>query len=88
MDALVPLLLDLQAELAREGGGQALLFSLLPAFLLFEVPLNLLVVLGVLRWFTRQRFQRPSAGSYQPRVSCIITCYSEGLDVRKRPGHR
>lgn len=79
VDALATLL----TAVLGEGGGLALLVSLLPAFLLIEVPLNLLVVLGVLRWFTRQRFQRPLASSYRPRVSCIVTCYSEGRDVRK-----
>lgn len=73
----------LYAEVAREGGATALLVSLFPAFLLLEVPLNLLILLGVLRWFTRQRCLRPYSGNYRPRVSCIITCYSEGRDVRK-----
>ncbi|MNQ41640.1 Poly-beta-1,6-N-acetyl-D-glucosamine synthase [compost metagenome] len=83
MDALATLLAALPLELAREGGGAALLVALLPAFLLFEVPLNLLILLGVLRWFARQRSQRPFASAYRPRVSCIVTCYSEGPDVRK-----
>lgn len=71
------------AGLYAETSGAAQLFALLPAFLLFEVPLNLLVVLGVLRWFARQRWERPSASGFRPRVSCIVTCYSEGADVRK-----
>ncbi|HEY8331318.1 MAG TPA: glycosyltransferase [Pseudomonas sp.] len=83
MDDIAAIVLGLYAEVARDGGGTALLIALFPAFLLLEVPLNLLILLGVLRWFTRQRFVRPCSGSYRPRVSCIITCYSEGRDVRK-----
>lgn len=75
MEALAGLL----AELGREGG----LFALLPAFLLFEVPLNLLVVLGVLRWFVRRGERQPLVTPYRPVVSCIVTCYSEGADVAR-----
>jgi cellulose synthase/poly-beta-1,6-N-acetylglucosamine synthase-like glycosyltransferase len=42
-----------------------------------------LVMLGVLRWFARQRSAVPYTSLYRPRVSCIITCYSEGMDVQK-----
>ena len=83
MDELATIALGLYAEVARDGGWSALLFALFPAFLLFEVPLTLVVLLGVLRWSTRRRFQRPQGSSYRPRVSCIITCYSEGRDVQK-----
>ncbi len=75
MEALAGLL----AELGREGG----LLALLPAFLLFEVPLNLLVVLGVLRWFVRRGERQPLVTPYRPVVSCIVTCYSEGADVAR-----
>lgn len=83
MEALTGLLLDLQLQLGREDGWMAMAFALLPAFLLLEVPLSLLVVLGVLRWFARQRLQRPLASGYRPVVSCIITCYSEGPEVAR-----
>ncbi|PFP43335.1 N-acetylglucosaminyltransferase, partial [Priestia megaterium] len=57
-------------------------YMLFPLFLMFELPLMILVMLGVLRWFTRRRSQVPRNSLYRPRVSCIITCYSEGMDVQ------
>ncbi|MBP8184932.1 MAG: glycosyltransferase family 2 protein [Pseudomonas sp.] len=73
----------LLASLASPDGVSQLFLLLFPFFLLFELPLNLLVMLGVLRWFVRQRSLRPQQSLYRPRVSCIITCYSEGMDVQK-----
>ncbi|MBC9252625.1 N-acetylglucosaminyltransferase [Pseudomonas alcaligenes] len=82
MEAVVQQWLQLFAELGKSDGLVRLLVTLLPAFLLLEVPLNLLVLLGVLRWFVRKPFELPPGNGYRPRVSCIITCYSEGLDVQ------
>ncbi len=82
MDAIIQQWLQLVIELGKHDGLVRLLVTLLPAFLLLEVPLNMLVLLGVLRWFLRKPFELPPDNSYRPRVSCIITCYSEGLDVQ------
>ena len=82
MEAVVQQWLQLFTELGKSDGLVRLLVTLLPAFLLLEVPLNMLVLLGVLRWFLRKPFELPPDNSYRPRVSCIITCYSEGLDVQ------
>ncbi len=66
------------------SGDWAHVFVMLfPYFVLFELPLNLLVLLGVLRWFVKQRTRLPRHSLYRPKVSCIITCYSEGMDVQK-----
>ncbi|WP_152223971.1 glycosyltransferase [Pseudomonas sp. SCB32] len=83
MEAFIEQWLLLIAELARSDGFFQAAFKLLPAFLLLEVPLNLMVLIGVLRWFMRKPFELPKDNGYRPRVSCIITCYSEGLDVQK-----
>ena len=82
MDAIIQQWLQLVIELGKHDGLVRLLVTLLPAFLLLEVPLNMLVLLGVLRWFLRKPFELPPDNSHRPRVSCIITCYSEGLDVQ------
>ena len=63
-------------------GLSRLFYMLFPLFLIFELPLMVLVMLGVLRWFTRRRTRVPKTSVYCPRVSCIITCYSEGMDVQ------
>lgn len=83
MDAFIEQWMLLIGEFARSDGFIHAVFMLLPAFLLLEVPLNLMVLLGVLRWFVRKPFELPRDDGYRPRVSCIITCYSEGLDVQK-----
>lgn len=83
MEAFIEQWLLLIGEFARSDGFIHAAFMLLPAFLLLEVPLNLMVLIGVLRWFMRKPFELPRDNGFRPRVSCIITCYSEGLDVQK-----
>ncbi|HEY9459376.1 MAG TPA: glycosyltransferase [Paralcaligenes sp.] len=70
-------------ELSRADGVSRLFLMLFPYFLLFELPVNMMVLLGVLHWFVRKRSTPPRKSFYHPNVSCIITCYSEGLDVQK-----
>lgn len=65
------------------GGLTRLFFILFPFFILIELPVNLLVLFGVLRWHLRKLAVVPAPVLYTPRVSCIITCYSEGEAVRQ-----
>ena len=51
-------------------------------FVLFELPLALLVMVGVMK-NTIERRSEPERSPFFPSVSCIITCYSEGRDVQK-----
>jgi poly-beta-1,6-N-acetyl-D-glucosamine synthase len=55
-----------------------------PFVLLFELPVQVVVMVGALRRYFNGRAasERPAAPFYPP-VSCIITCYSEGTDVQK-----
>ncbi|MDQ0122851.1 cellulose synthase/poly-beta-1,6-N-acetylglucosamine synthase-like glycosyltransferase [Pseudomonas lini] len=69
-------------QLAGPDGLSRLFFMLFPLFLIFELPMTIMVLLGVLRWFARRRTSVPIISTYRPRVSCIITCYSEGMDVQ------
>ncbi|OWK47605.1 Poly-beta-1,6-N-acetyl-D-glucosamine synthase [Pseudomonas oleovorans subsp. oleovorans] len=82
MEAVIEQALGIVEEARRNGGLASLFVTVFPALLLLEVPLNLLVLLGVLRWFLRKPYELPPDNAYRPRVSCIITCYSEGLDVQ------
>lgn len=86
MEPLLEQALDLSLlieQLRSEDGLALLLLRLFPVFLLLELPLTLVVVLGVLRWWIREQTLPPKQSLYRPRVSCVITCYSEGADVRR-----
>lgn len=67
--------------LASYGGVSRILLLLFPFFLLIELPMNLIVVGGIIRWYRREYTRIPDLNTYTPKVSCIITCYSEGRDV-------
>jgi cellulose synthase/poly-beta-1,6-N-acetylglucosamine synthase-like glycosyltransferase len=82
MNPLMEQLYNALGGLAGADGLSRLFYMLFPSFLIFELPMMILVMLGVLRWFARRRSRVPKISLYQPRVSCIITCYSEGMDVQ------
>ncbi|UPW19359.1 glycosyltransferase family 2 protein [Agarivorans sp. TSD2052] len=65
----------LHAQLALIAENHALLLYQLPVFLLLELPLAWMVLLGIIFWRHKQAPPRLRA---TPRVSCIVTCYSEG----------
>jgi biofilm PGA synthesis N-glycosyltransferase PgaC len=52
-----------------------------PFVLLFELPVQLFVMLGALRRFLWERGAARDLAPYYPKVSCVITCYSEGTAV-------
>jgi biofilm PGA synthesis N-glycosyltransferase PgaC len=54
-----------------------------PFLLLVELPLTVAILLGTVRWWIRKLTLPPRLSLYRPRVSCVITCYSEGLDVQR-----
>lgn len=64
-----------------DNGAWSLLLKFMPFVLFFELPLTLLVLMGVIKYSVLRRFEgerRP----YFPPVSCIITCY-EGRDIQQ-----
>jgi len=60
----------------------AVALKLLPFVLFLELPVYLLVFAGVMRFAYERRTAAPPDLPYYPRVSCVITCYSEGEDVK------
>lgn len=82
MSPLLEQLYNALGGLLGPDGLSRLFYMLFPMFLLFEVPLTLMMMLGVLRWFARKRSDVVQLSLYRPKVSCIITCYSEGMDVQ------
>lgn len=53
-------------------------FGLIPIFILYETPLILLILIGILKYQHREISLHDRVCFYQPKVSCIVTCYSEG----------
>ncbi|QAY94313.1 MULTISPECIES: glycosyltransferase [unclassified Pseudomonas] len=82
MSPFLEQLLSALGGLMGPDGLSRVFFMLFPLFLIFELPLMIMVMLGVLRWFARRRTRVPKISVYRPKVSCIITCYSEGMDVQ------
>ncbi|GGH59928.1 N-acetylglucosaminyltransferase [Comamonas phosphati] len=58
------------------------LMNLFPFVVLLELPFHVLVVGGMLRYGLRH-WRKPATRLQYPSVSCLVTCYSEGEDVRK-----
>lgn len=58
------------------------LWKFIPFVLFFEVPVYVLVFVGLLRAAVRRNAEQRRVAWY-PSVSCIITSYSEGLEVQK-----
>ncbi len=70
--------------LFRMGSDPALfVIACFPMVLVLEMPYLLLICLGVFRFWMRRQTEPPLRPGYVPRVSCIITCYSEGRDVQR-----
>lgn len=82
MSPFLEQLMSALSALSGPDGMSRLFYMLFPAFLMFELPMIIIVLLGVLRWFARRRTSVPKISVYRPKVSCIITCYSEGMDVQ------
>src|SRR5260370_10346972 len=51
--------------------------------LLLEGPVQLFVMLGALRRYLEERHSALHPLQFGPKVSCVITCYSEGADVQQ-----
>lgn len=61
---------------------EEIIMRFLPFALFLELPLMLVVVLGILRYAILQNVARIYVPKHFPKVSCVITCYSEKDDVR------
>ncbi|MDD4364576.1 MAG: glycosyltransferase [Synergistales bacterium] len=59
-----------------------IVFKFIPFVLFFELPLYVVITLGVLRHGLARMCEVPWRSGYYPSVSCIVTCYSEGEAVK------
>lgn len=73
---------DALLQAAGEASWLDVALKFFPFVLLLELPLYVLVMLGMLRYGLRAARPYQQALNY-PSVSCIVTCYSEGEDVQK-----
>lgn len=69
-------------QAAGESSWLDVALKFFPFVLLLELPLYVLVMLGMVRYGLRETRPFHQRMNY-PSVSCIITCYSEGEDVHK-----
>jgi len=53
----------------------------IPYVLFLELPLYIFIILGIIRYFIRKDDEILEEKNYYPKVSCIVTCYSEGKGV-------
>jgi len=69
-------------QLASHSSLSHLAVKFFPFVMLVEMPLYLLVLSGLIRFGLQRQLRRPNRLRHPP-VTCIITCYSEGLDVQR-----
>ncbi|PKG57866.1 N-acetylglucosaminyltransferase [Shewanella sp. Choline-02u-19] len=64
--------------------GEHLIFFvwLIPLVLMYEMPLMIIVVGGILRWYYTTFMVPQKTSLFKPKVSCVITCYAEGAAVK------
>ncbi|MGL4476326.1 MAG: glycosyltransferase family 2 protein [Shewanella sp.] len=75
---LIYLVLDLAHSL---GQSMTVIFWFMPLMIMYELPLLILVVTGILRFYYQQHSTTQVTSLYTPKVSCIITCYGEKAAV-------
>ncbi|KFI08748.1 glycosyltransferase [Massilia sp. BSC265] len=59
------------------------LWRFIPFAIFLELPLFLTVMFGIVRYAIVQNAAPAHVPRRFPKVSCVITCYSEGLDVQR-----
>ncbi|MFT5591681.1 MAG: biofilm PGA synthesis N-glycosyltransferase PgaC [Oceanicoccus sp.] len=80
VNTLALILLDLSHQLQD---NITFVVWLLPVVLMYELPLMILVVTGILRFYYLEHVLIPKRSLYRPDISCIITCYAEGEAVKE-----
>ncbi len=65
------------------AGWMDLLVKFIPFVLFLELPVYLFILLGVFRYALRRDLDIREERAFSPKVSCLITCYSEGKEVQR-----
>lgn len=79
INTLTYIILDMWSQL-----NESILFFIwfLPLVFVYELPLMLITIVGILGWYRKTHFTSQKISLYRPKISCIITCYAEGYDIR------
>ena len=64
-------------------GMESFLLKFFPYVFLFEMPVYLLILLGILRYYLRKDQSIPEKRLFSPGVSCIALCYAEGDEIKR-----
>lgn len=65
-----------------QHGLELFILKFVPFFIFLEMPVYLLVLIGILKYYSKELTPALENPAFLPTVSCIITCYSEGEDVQ------
>lgn len=68
---------------AARSEWSAIILKFFPFVLLFELPVQITVMLGALRYRAQQQRFDSQARAHAPLVTCLITCYAEGPEVAR-----
>lgn len=68
--------------LLQDQGTVSYLLVFVPFVLFLELPLYFMTWLGIFRYITQDTYEIPFISPATPRVTCAITCYSEGRAVQ------
>ena len=63
------------------SGPMEVALKFVPFALFIEMPVQITIMLGVLKWAVYRDHSVPLNLPYYPRVSCVILCYAEGAAV-------
>jgi cellulose synthase/poly-beta-1,6-N-acetylglucosamine synthase-like glycosyltransferase len=76
--------INIAGEIAQRFDAIPLIMRLFPFFLLLEVPYQLLISVGIFKYYVMYTTEKHSPSPlFFPRISVILTCYSEGESVGK-----
>ncbi|WP_394808231.1 hypothetical protein [Nitrosomonas sp.] len=68
--------------LLQDQGTVSYLLIFVPFVLFLELPLYFMTWFGIFRYLTQDTYEIPFISPAIPRVTCAITCYSEGKAVQ------
>ncbi len=65
-----------------QHGFWVFIYKFIPFVVFIELPVYIFIWLGIMRYYLREDRQPHQDLIFYPSVSCIVTCYSEGEDVK------